>query len=483
MTSSAHTIPKVPTSERHLARWPTILAAALCPLLYFAFVWHFSVDALQFDDWNFVNFLSHFTWHGLWSQYGQSRIPVPRLVFLAVAHTDHFDTRTVMFISALALIGAYVLILVCFQYYLRHPLGPLAVLSFGLVWFSLADTQNALWAANVGWYLVLLWLGVMMLALLLPHRQRNVWFGVAIAAAVVASLTESQGFVLWPLGLVALAWLSRPLKLSVVWCASALVTTSVYLVGYDSHNNACNIIFSCRQVSLVGHPLQAMQFFVIVLGEIVPAPYSQNTAEHPGSFLYLSSTSGGTRVELLGIALLLVGVYVVVASIRQRRSTEQVPLPLLLIGFAFLFDLTITWGRFGGGSTDALLSDRYSMVGLVFVSGLLIYAWRHVHPVGKGRVFAGVICMLLAIQVVGSITIGWTSATNTRVFLSDGARVVDNLERIPPASRACELDRDWVLLPGVRRSGFAEFAPDQVRSNQALGPPPMIPSCRPPPSR
>ena len=49
----------------------------------------------------------------------------------------------------------------------------------GVVWFSLADYQNALWAFQVSWYLTVFFFVMMLCALLLPEDRRPLWFAVS----------------------------------------------------------------------------------------------------------------------------------------------------------------------------------------------------------------------------------------------------------------------------------------------------------------
>ena len=460
--------------------WLVLSSAVVLPILYLAFVLEFSVDSLQFDDWNLLGLLTHPTWGGIWSQYGEPRIPVTNTIFLAAAHLDALNTRTVTLLSAIALIGAYGLVLACFSEYLEGLLTPLAAVTIGVVWFSLADTQNALWAFQLGWYLVLLWLSLMLFALLVSHRRNNVWFVIAVLSAVLASLTWSQGFLLWPVGLIALLWpQSRSTKRVTMWCAVAVVVAGTYLVGYDRHLSSCSPLLGCRPESALAHPLQSIHYFLVVLGEIIPASYTSN---RPGSFLNLSSR-GTVLYQSVGVLVLALCVYVIVASIRQRNTSERMPLPLLLVVFALLFDVIVTWGRVGEGPALALTSNRYSMIGLVATSGLVVYGWRHVSWTGWRRTLSIGGAALIAAQVIASSAVGWTNAENTRAFLTQSARVVDNVDQLPNGARQCELNAYWVAslteVMAGRRSGFAEFAPDQIEANRKAGLPALAEECRP----
>ena len=95
--------------------WPTryntaltVVAALVCPVLYFVYLNHYAINVLQGDDWNMVPLGVHQALHGhtslslLWSQYGESRIILVKSVIILFAFFNQFDTRTVIFFDALA---------------------------------------------------------------------------------------------------------------------------------------------------------------------------------------------------------------------------------------------------------------------------------------------------------------------------------------------------------------------------------------------
>jgi hypothetical protein len=459
--------------------WPVMVAAAVCPLLFLAFVWHFSYNALQFDDWSVVGFLDHPTLGRVWAQHGEPRIPATNLLFLLSNSVGHFDARLVILFSACALIGGYLLILACFRRYLLRPLSPLSVLAVGVVWFSLADTQNALWAFQVGWYMVLLFLGVVLSGLLLPQRWTRLGFGLAVAGAILGSLSWDTGFVLWPLGLIAIMWPAfRVTRRAVIWVVACLVMVGTYLIGYNPHSSSCQVFFGCVPKSPLSHPVDAIRYYLAVLGDIFPTSYFRIGS--PENFFGKFTPPDPTRFELLGLALLLASAYVIIASVRRRRTSERVPLPLLLVLFGLVFVGLVTWGRLGEGISGATDSNRYAMASLVVVTGLLMFLWKNARPTVTGRVVIGVVAVFLAFQVVQSSIVGWSNASNTRSYLALSARTMVNASRIPPSIRSCELARFFVTATEVRtadRARLAEFAPDQAAHYLAIGPPPPERAC------
>ena len=157
------------------SRLPTRGAvAAICGFAaaYLIFVVHYSVNGLLLDDWGFVH-LVHAAEHGrltlgeLWAQHNENRMFVPNAMMVGLALVTHDDTRTAMVVSALVFVASYVVFLLVLQTYLGRRLTVVPVLATGVVWFSLADWQNALWGFQFAWYLILF----LLMAMLVPAES------------------------------------------------------------------------------------------------------------------------------------------------------------------------------------------------------------------------------------------------------------------------------------------------------------------------
>ena len=190
-----------------------LFAFLVLSALYFSFIAIYSVNGLIADDWSFVNLVhqamgGHLSLGLLWAQHGGHRMFFPNLMIVELAVATHDNAKTTMLLSAVVLIVSFAVLLFVVGSYARRRVTLPMVVACGLVWFSLADVQNALWAFQFAWYFVLLLL-MLLLALLLsrPTDRPQAWrFILAIAAAVVASYSSFQGLLLWPIGLVALMW-------------------------------------------------------------------------------------------------------------------------------------------------------------------------------------------------------------------------------------------------------------------------------------
>jgi hypothetical protein len=467
--------------------WATI---AIPPVLYLVFVYHFAVDSFFGDDWSLAP-LAHSAIAGnlsfgqLWAQYNESRLFVGAVVVSAFAWGDHLDLRSLLIFSALVLTGSYGLLLLLVRKYLERPLGPLLVLVVGALWFSLADVQNVLWAFQVSWYLTLFWFVAMLCALLLPAQRTWLWLGLGIGVAAVGSFTTLQGFLLWPVGLVALMWMRRNAAEIGIWCAGALVTALAYFPGYNSGMNGCWGTSICTPGNSLAHPWTTTRFFFILIGNVIPGG---------AAVINPVSVHSVLRFELLGLVAFAVAVGILIQSWRGR-DTEVVPLPFLLIAFALLFDLTVVLGRGDTGLSSAVNDNRYVMANLVLLTGMALYAWVHLP---RTKAFAGrrmaaiaIIVVLVGIQCVASTEFGLVNGRADHATLTSYARFFVNQSHISSARQACEMEAVKYLqlgafvrpfavsLHAARADGLGEFG--EARYFRSLNSPELSSYCLPKP--
>ncbi len=230
-------------SRRRLRSYAVPFTVFLLAALYILFVWTYSVDVPRGDDGGTVLLVhsalhGHFSFAYFWSQHLESRIFVLNLIFLAIGYLDHFDLRTVMILSVLLLIGAFLLLMRLFRVYLDRPLTALPVLLVGFVWFSLIDVTNALWAFQIAWYVVLFCLIAIPYLLLVSRWPRTLNVALAIIAAVVATFSALQGVIAWPEGLFLLLWATPWVRRTVIeigcWLLACTLSGVAFLRGYIS---------------------------------------------------------------------------------------------------------------------------------------------------------------------------------------------------------------------------------------------------------
>jgi hypothetical protein len=471
----------------------TIGAASIAPILYLIVIHHFAVNSLTEDDWSVVPFI-HEALHGnlsfglLWSQHTESRYFLGNVVDVVFGYADRFDLRSVDFLSAATLIASYAGLLVLLRHYLCTRLTPVPVLIVSAVWFSLADVENALWAAQVPVFLTVFFFVFMLVAFSRPSVHRSTWVALGILCAVAASVSTLQGFACWPIGVICILW-SRPwvhrVRIELVaWLVSLVVTLAVYLPGYNfSEGNICLNQSQCTYSVALAHPTTSLRFFVALIGNVIP-----------GGELF-STPRDTAPWEILGAVLLAAALFILVRSWRERDTRERFPLPLLLIVFPLVVDATITLGRAGGGISRAF-DNRYAIYNLIFLTGIVVYGLARI-PTRASRsarrgwrmqvtyLAIAVLAIFLCVQVTMSTRSGLTNSRNTTTEWNDEARYFVNLDRVHlgSTSPACQLELDVLREPpatlrDVAEDKLAEFEPTSYRYFREQGPW-LPPGCQP----
>ena len=268
-----------------------------------------------------------------------------------------------------------------------------------------------------------------------------------------------------------------------MWTGAAAVMVGLYLIGYNTHQTSCSPYLGCIPTSAVTHPWLAVKFFVSLIGNVIPYQF---TTSQPGSYFGVRPSSA-VRFEVVGAIVLVFAIYVIVQSVRERRTREQLPVPFLLVLFALLFDASVTWGRLGEGLNSPLMGNRYVLANLVLLSGITMYAWVHL-PIwfrseGLQRVIAwgaaGILTALVSLQVIVATTVGLTAGANIHNFNHQSARMAVNVDRTPEADRFCELTHYLIPMEDVaaaRNAQISEFAPS-TRQKLAQEAAPVLISC------
>ena len=449
-------------SRRRLRSCTVPSTVFLLAALYLLFVLTYSVDVPRGDDGLTVLLIhpalhGHFHFGDLWSQHLESRIFVPNLIFLAIGYVDHFDLRTVMILSALILIGAFLLLLRLFRVYLDRPLSAFSVLLVGLVWFSLIDVTNALWGFQIAWYVVLFCLIVIPYLLLVSRWPRTLNLAIAIVAAMVATFSALQGVIAWPEGLFLLLWATPWVRRTVVevscWLLMCTLSGVAFLHGYNpsAGTGLCPPSHDCTLGYSLEHPVSLAKFIFVLVGASFRTFHGLSTLSY----------------EVIGAALISLAAVVVVQSIRERRTRgSRIPLPITLIGVGLTFDVVIAFGRLGFGDAT---TGQYAMPQTLLLAGLVIFAVSHL-PFGSGdqslSVFAvlgySAIVIIVIAQTMTAMDFGLHQANVTKQSAILEARLYANFARIPASEDACYESR--VLAGGLPVSPLNQSFIALVRS-------------------
>jgi hypothetical protein len=477
-----------PTSRANRGRLRSFavpLTVCLLVALYLIFLLIYAVDVPRGDDGltvlvTYASLHGHFNWESLYAQHFESRVFVPNLIFLALGFLDHLDFRTAIFLSALLLVGAFLLLLRLFRVYLNRPLTVLPVLLVGLVWFSLLDVGNALWAFQIGWYLVLFSLIAIPYLLLVSRLPRSVNLLLAIAAAAVATFSALQGAIAWPEGLFLVVWATpwgrRTLVEVGCWLLACALTVVAFLHGYS------------------------------VKGAIALCPPSQNctlghSLEHPFSVAKLTfwlvglsfRTYGGLSTftyEVIGAILTCLAVAVLVVTFPEwRPGGHRIPVPATLLGVGLLFDVWIALGRLGFGNATA---GQYAMPQTIVLAGLIIFAVSRLPSARSTQAFSvlavlayAAIALIVVTQTATATDYGVREAAAIKQEAVLDARVYTNFSRIPSSERLCyETHLAGGFVPSyygqaalfgeiefLSRAHWSVFQPGPYREFRTEGPP------------
>ena len=444
-------------------------------VLYVTFVAAYGVNGLWFDDWGFVSLVhaaqtGHLSLGLLWAQHNENRMAFPYLVMLAIALPTHYDTKVVMILDAVLFVGTFgVWLAIVSSYCQRRVTLPLVAVC-GVVWFSLADWQNALWGFQLAWYLIL---GALMLMLLLllnrsPDRSGPGRFVGAVVVAVVASYSSAQGLLLWPVGLICLAWAwrgpgrSRAHVEAPVWIGAGAAATAIYFIGYSGNGFSPDI--------LIDNPRLVVDSVLANIGNVFPS----------------SSPLLGLH-EALGLVILVATGAVSYMSIRDPVLEQKGALPLCLLVFALLFDLSVTTNRLIFGLALSVTS-RYTMANLLLPLGLIAYGWHrlprrfNVKRLPTAVTLIGGLCgAVILVQFTVSTDYGLKQAKQHRAFMTTANRIVVNFDRIPRSERGCyeyALIRDAGIVGDftdvweARSEGLTMFSAS--RTYRALGLPKVV---------
>jgi hypothetical protein len=390
---------------------------------------------------------------------------IPYLAMLAVALPTHYNTKVVMLLDATLFVATFAVWLAIVSSFCQRRVTLPLVVVCGVVWFSLADWQNALWGFQLAWYLILGALMTMLLLLLnrSPDRPELGRLVGAVALAVVASYSSAQGLLLWPVGLICLAWAwrgprrSRARAEALIWLGAGATVTAIYFVGYSGNGFSPDV--------LVDRPGLVLDSVVANIGNVFPS----------------SSPLLGLH-EGLGVVILAATGVVSYLSLRDSKLEPRGTLPLCLLVFALLFDLSVTTDRLFFGLALSVTS-RYTMANLLLPLGLIAYGWSrlprrfHVRRLPTNVIaVAGVCGALVLVQVSVSTDYGLRQALQHKAVMTTANRIVVNFDRIPPAERGCYefalvgdagLVGDLTAVREARSEQLTMFSADQAY--RALG--------------
>ena len=206
------------------------------------FIHHYGVNAIYYDQWNDVALLTHtryssHTYAGhttigmLWAQHNENHTFFPNLVVLALGAVTNLNILTELYLSAVLLLIALVLIILAHRQDVPRT-RLVFYLPFAFLVFTLGQFENTLLGYQLWLYLVI---AILAATIFLLNLRRVSWIILfaAIAMAVMGSYSALDGLVIWPAGLVVLLWKNRPRAFVLTWLISGIATTGLYFYHYD----------------------------------------------------------------------------------------------------------------------------------------------------------------------------------------------------------------------------------------------------------
>jgi hypothetical protein len=347
---AAHLNPKRPGHRRAAELAAALIILALVSTVFW-FVHRYAVNMIYYDQWTDIRVIMHVrsgtsVFGSIWAQHNENRILFPNLIVLALAYTTHFNIILEDYLSGVFWCLTALLLIAAHKR--RSPsISWLWYCPVAIVLLSLIPVGDALYGAQIGWFLVLLGLAGALNLLDRPVLTPLALAG-AIAFAVVGSYSAIEGLFIWPAGLVLLYLRRRPLAHVVAWFVSGLVTGMVYFIDFDFAAAGGNRSY------VVGHPLVAIRFFVSSVGNVIGTFY-------PNS----SPNTGNTGVLVLGALVLVIAVGALISGFRRDQPGGG-PVGASLICFGLIFIAFTTLGRSQLGLADA---ERYSIFTLMIWVG------------------------------------------------------------------------------------------------------------------
>ena len=254
---------------RNRQRWLYFCIAAAPCLGPFLLIRFLGARVLVYDEWG-LSYLFQKLREGdlllsvIWSGNHEHRLVFPRLFFCLVAAATHWDPRVVMHTSVVVMVIAWTAFVWSFTNRFRY-FGPRSVLAIGLsslIFFSLCQEENWLWAFQFAFFLIL---GCQVLALAILMADKLSLATQITAAAVlclVASFSSAQGLFSWIalLPSVLAATSRRKVGWLVVggWLLIAILVWIIYMKGLDLSDSGGLRV-------LLAEPLPVLRFALVLM--------------------------------------------------------------------------------------------------------------------------------------------------------------------------------------------------------------------------
>ncbi|MDQ6943012.1 MAG: hypothetical protein M3169_10940 [Candidatus Eremiobacteraeota bacterium] len=344
---------------RFLVRLPGVAAAlAIVPLL--ALVLRRAVDIPYWDEWEWVDLvyaahLHTLSFAQLWAPHNEHRILISNAIMLALDAAGGWNVTREQIVSLVVLALTQLMVWLLIRRTVPRGRRGICFLISTFVLLGLAQYENLEWGFQMAWFICDLGLAVAVWALTVPRRGAGA-LATAIAAATVASLSSSQGLVVWPVGLIAIVLLPRrSVPVAVGWAVVGFCVSAVVRAGAPG-GEAGHVGFS--------HPGLLAEYAVLYLGAPLAVSFG----------LPFAALAGG----LLLAALAVLAFRALRGSLALRVRLAPW---LAMAAYPVLCAVLTATGRAGFGVEQAL-SSRYTSIGaLAWVAAIAGFCvampWRN----------------------------------------------------------------------------------------------------------
>jgi hypothetical protein len=221
------------------------------------------VNIPYWDEWEWVDlvYAAHthtLTFGQLWQPHNEHRIFVGKVLVVALDAVGGWNVVREAIVNVVLLGLTQLVMWLLVRRTIVAPRRGVAFFALSILLLALCQEENLYWGFQMPWFACNLGLFVAVWALAHPRRGKRE-IAIALAGAVVASLSSSQGLLVWPAGLVAIFAVARlDRRVAIGWSFAAAATIAVVRYGVQPSTGVDHVG--------VGHPLLLAQFGLTYLG-------------------------------------------------------------------------------------------------------------------------------------------------------------------------------------------------------------------------
>lgn len=340
------------------------------------------------DEWQFIDVTTgraEPTWDWIWSPHNDHRLPLARVVYLALGRSTGYDYRLMAMANVVCLSAAAAVMLRAAQYIsggtrLFHTLIPVSLLHWG-------HEINLTWSMQICFTLATLLASVLLCVMVSTRERLTLPAALTTAlAALLLSMCGGWGLIYLPF---AAAWLT--------WA------------GLRRAGAATNERTAGAAIALIGVGLfAACAAYGLNQPRSVPEFYSSSLGQTIGAAMNLLATGWGPigksirPVSPLLITAAIIAGFCFLARAWRRETIDRVPAVGLLLYFCGGLTLlaAIAYGRAGQGAT---LQTRYGLGFVPLIISTVFLIARYGRFTFPRRLVGPAIVALAAIVIVNDL--------------------------------------------------------------------------------